>query len=118
MNRAVVLAWMRDVLSLWKEAGWGWCLWNLRGAFGVEAPRVDALLGNLLRNAFAYTDAGSVRVEIHPDSVVIEDTGVGLPAGRYRLWAEIRQPGELEISLHAGRADAPFTTCRLVRSGR
>lgn len=31
----VVLAWMRDQLDLWKEAGWGWSLWNLHGAFGV-----------------------------------------------------------------------------------
>src|SRR5262249_39257569 len=31
---AVVLAWMRDCLALWKEAGWGWSLWNLRGSFG------------------------------------------------------------------------------------
>jgi len=31
----VVLAWMRDCLELWKEAGWGWALWNLRGGFGV-----------------------------------------------------------------------------------
>jgi len=32
---AVTLAWMRDQLELWKEAGWGWALWNLRGSFGV-----------------------------------------------------------------------------------
>jgi endoglucanase len=32
---AVVLAWMRDSLSVWKEAGWGWALWNFRGSFGV-----------------------------------------------------------------------------------
>jgi endoglucanase len=31
----VVLAWMRDSLALWKEAGWGWALWNFRGSFGV-----------------------------------------------------------------------------------
>jgi endoglucanase len=31
----VCLAWMGDALSLWKEAGWGWSLWNLRGGFGV-----------------------------------------------------------------------------------
>jgi endoglucanase len=31
----VVLAWMRDSLALWKEAGWGWALWNFRGGFGV-----------------------------------------------------------------------------------
>jgi len=32
---AVALAWMEDSLSLWKEAGWGFSLWNLRGQFGV-----------------------------------------------------------------------------------
>jgi endoglucanase len=32
---AVTLAWMRDLLALWREAGWGWALWNLRGSFGV-----------------------------------------------------------------------------------
>jgi signal transduction histidine kinase len=59
---------------------------DARCRLSVRAPEkvLSALLGNLLRNAFAYTDAGSVRVEIHPDAVVIEDTGVGLPAGRYR----------------------------------
>ncbi|MGC8666887.1 MAG: glycoside hydrolase family 5 protein [Chthonomonadales bacterium] len=31
----VVLRWMHDVLSLWKEAGWGWALWNFRGSFGI-----------------------------------------------------------------------------------
>ena len=35
----VVLAWMRDQLSLWREAGWGWSLWNLRGSFGVLDSR-------------------------------------------------------------------------------
>ena len=24
-----------DLLALWQEAGWGWAMWNLRGAFGV-----------------------------------------------------------------------------------
>jgi endoglucanase len=38
----VVLAWMRDQLELWKEAGWGWALWNLRGSFGVlDSGRTD-----------------------------------------------------------------------------
>jgi len=39
---AVALAWMEDSLSLWKEAGWGFSLWNLRGQFGVlESGRED-----------------------------------------------------------------------------
>jgi endoglucanase len=38
----VVLAWMKDVLSLWKEVGWGQALWNLRGDFGVlDSTRPD-----------------------------------------------------------------------------
>jgi len=31
----VCLAWMSDLLALWKEAGWGWSMWNLRGNFGI-----------------------------------------------------------------------------------
>jgi endoglucanase len=39
---AVALAWMEDSLSLWKEAGWGFSLWNLRGSFGVlDSERSD-----------------------------------------------------------------------------
>ena len=38
----VALAWMGDFLSLWKEAGWGWALWNLRGDFGIlDSGRED-----------------------------------------------------------------------------
>jgi len=38
----VALAEMRDYLELWKEAGWGWALWNLRGSFGVlDSERAD-----------------------------------------------------------------------------
>ena len=38
----VVLAWMRDQLNLWREAGWGWALWNLRGSFGMlDSGRSD-----------------------------------------------------------------------------
>ena len=32
---AVVLAWMEDMLRIWKERGIGWALWNLNGKFGV-----------------------------------------------------------------------------------
>ena len=37
-----MLGWMGDMLSLWKEAGWGWAMWNLRGGFGVlDSGRED-----------------------------------------------------------------------------
>jgi hypothetical protein len=39
---AVTLAWMRDCLANWRRAGFGWALWNLRGAFGVvDSGRSD-----------------------------------------------------------------------------
>jgi len=39
---AVVLAWMRDCLDNWKQAGMGWALWNLRGSFGLlDSERAD-----------------------------------------------------------------------------
>ncbi len=38
----VALAFARDCLSLWKEAGWGFALWNFRGGFGIlDSDRTD-----------------------------------------------------------------------------
>ena len=38
----VALAWMSDCLAVWREAGWGNALWNLRGSFGVlDSDRKD-----------------------------------------------------------------------------
>lgn len=38
----VALRWMEDCLSNWKKAGWGWSLWNFRGAFGpLDSGRAD-----------------------------------------------------------------------------
>jgi len=31
----VALAWMKDYLSLWKDAGWGNAMWCFRGSFGI-----------------------------------------------------------------------------------
>jgi signal transduction histidine kinase len=48
----------------------------------LDAPEkvLSILLGNLLRNAFSYTDAGQVVVEIGERKVIIRDTGVGMAA--------------------------------------
>jgi signal transduction histidine kinase len=50
----------------------------------LDAPEkvLSILLGNLLRNAFSYTDAGQVVVDISDGKVTIRDTGVGIAAGR------------------------------------
>ena len=41
-----------------------------------------SVIGNLLRNALSYTDAGTVSVRIGADSVTIEDTGPGMDPGQ------------------------------------
>lgn len=43
----VVLAWMRDWLELWQQAGWGWAMWNFRGSFGIlDSNRSDVAYEN------------------------------------------------------------------------
>ncbi len=43
----VALAWMEDLLSLWKEVGWGHAMWNLKGDFGpLNSKRPDVKYEN------------------------------------------------------------------------
>lgn len=43
----VVLSWMKDLLSIWKQYGWGWSLWNFRGPFGIlDSGRTDVAYEN------------------------------------------------------------------------
>jgi aryl-phospho-beta-D-glucosidase BglC (GH1 family) len=57
------LTWLSDLLSLYKEFGWGYCLWNFEGPFGIinhgrsgaqmetiQGYQVDRQLLNLLLN--------------------------------------------------------------------
>lgn len=38
----VVLRWAEDCLKNWKEAGWGWAMWNFRGTMGIlDSGRTD-----------------------------------------------------------------------------
>lgn len=62
-----------------------------RGRFAVHAPpRVfAAMVGNLIRNACLYTEAGSVRVCVGEDAVSIADSGIGMSAEEI---AQTRQP--------------------------
>lgn len=45
----------------------------------ADCGLVDILVSNLVRNAFSYTDAGSVTVHQDSRSLVIADTGRGMP---------------------------------------
>jgi signal transduction histidine kinase len=50
----------------------------------IDAPEkvLSVLLGNLLRNAFSYTDAGEVTVDVGAETVMIRDTGMGIAPGQ------------------------------------
>jgi signal transduction histidine kinase len=45
----------------------------------ADCGLVDILVSNLVRNAFSYTDAGSVTIRQDSRSLVISDTGRGIP---------------------------------------
>lgn len=55
---------------------------NLTEKMNLEITASDKVLsvifGNLIRNAIIYTDAGSVEITITKDSVIIEDSGIGM----------------------------------------
>jgi signal transduction histidine kinase len=56
---------------------------------------LQAAIGNLLRNACAYTEQGEVVVRLEQRSVVVEDTGPGLPpAALAQLRGEARPDGD------------------------
>lgn len=41
---SVMLAWMEDQLRYFKQQGWGWCLWLMRGSFGfIDSERPDVV---------------------------------------------------------------------------
>ena len=43
----IALAYLSDQLSIYKERGWGWALWNLKGTFGVfDSKRKDVVYEN------------------------------------------------------------------------
>jgi signal transduction histidine kinase len=51
-----------------------------RAAFSLRAPPkvFAAMVGNVIRNACLYTEAGKVRVIIGEDYISVEDSGIGM----------------------------------------
>lgn len=44
----------------------------------VEKAMLAIVLGNIVRNAFSYTERGRIRIQLASDSVCVEDTGSGI----------------------------------------
>jgi hypothetical protein len=104
--------------------------WRIEGASGVRpaygqlrlleaAGTAQASRAVLLepRSFVPVPDAlGRMRIGAAPDG----DAESGrwrllpyLPAGRYRLWADLARPAELEVGLVASRSDGPFLSWRV-----
>lgn len=84
-NRPLVAAGVRVSLSTSEPAVW----------VSTRAELAAMAIGNLIRNACQYTEAGSVRVDVGPSHVVVEDTGPGIPDSiRERLF--LRHEGHPE----------------------
>ncbi|HFL2028224.1 TPA: ATP-binding protein [Pseudomonas aeruginosa] len=58
-----------------------WRLHRNEGACAGQfnAPLLRAVMGNLLRNATHYTDAGSITLTLDEHGFSVEDTGAGVP---------------------------------------
>ncbi|GFM84967.1 two-component sensor histidine kinase [Pseudomonas cichorii] len=54
-----------------------------------NATLLHSVMGNLLRNAWHYTDQGFIRLTLKADSFVVEDSGIGIPAEKQQ---EMFQP--------------------------
>ena len=44
-----------------------------------NAPLLRSVMGNLLRNAWHYTDEGFIRLTLHAHGFKVEDSGIGIP---------------------------------------
>ncbi|HBR96907.1 MAG TPA: hypothetical protein DD979_05970 [Gammaproteobacteria bacterium] len=54
---------------------------DIQAAFYTETPKkaLEIILGNVLRNAAKYTAEGEIRIISSSDSIMVEDTGIGIP---------------------------------------
>jgi signal transduction histidine kinase len=60
----------------------------------VARPVLAIVLGNLIRNAYAYTHEGAIHIRLLADRVTIEDTGSGMPAAELALAFQRHYKGE------------------------
>jgi len=46
----MAVRWLTDLMDVWKELGWGYAMWNFKGAFGIvdhgrEGARYEKIKG-------------------------------------------------------------------------
>lgn len=48
-----------------------------------DSTLLHSVMGNLLRNAWHYTDAGFIRLTLHRNGFSVEDSGIGIPEEKH-----------------------------------
>ena len=69
----------------------------------VRPELLKMALGNLIKNAFQYTDEGEVTVRIDADKITVTDTGLGIPEAMMPLLYERFE----RLEQQSQRADSP-----------
>ncbi|MEM7255675.1 MAG: ATP-binding protein, partial [Pseudomonadota bacterium] len=64
------------------------------GARGFGPKALAVLVGNLVRNACAYTEQGTIDITITENGLCIQDSGVGIPAGEMSKVFEAHYRGQ------------------------
>ena len=69
----------------------------------VRPELLKMALGNLIKNAFQYTDEGEVTIRIDADKITVTDTGLGIPEAMMPLLYERFE----RLEQQSQRADSP-----------
>jgi signal transduction histidine kinase len=84
-QRASVVQVAEELLEVWRvpieEKGLQFVYATGEGAerLTYNAPLLRSVMGNLLRNAWHYTDHGAIRLTLNPHGFSVEDSGIGIP---------------------------------------
>ncbi|WP_448203480.1 PAS domain-containing protein [Azospirillum sp. sgz302134] len=83
------------------EKGLGWSVESCSAKVRSDRTLLPRMLRNLVENAVRYTESGLVRVQCRVEgrsvSIVVQDTGIGIPAGHLeRIFEEFHQVGNPE----------------------
>jgi signal transduction histidine kinase len=73
-----------ELIEVWRapieEKGLTFTFVPCREATGLyNSPLLRSVMGNLLRNAWHYTERGFIRLTLHTDGFTVEDSGIGIP---------------------------------------
>ncbi|OQR28086.1 two-component sensor histidine kinase [Pseudomonas sp. Bc-h] len=84
-QRASVVQVAEELLEVWRvpieEKGIQFVYVPCEGAekLTYNAPLLRSVMGNLLRNAWHYTDHGAICLTLNPHGFSVEDSGIGIP---------------------------------------